>query len=113
MKPGTCDRNLTPTSTGCGSAALATVGASLGVQMLHGQLNEAAMTLTVFPAAGVSRLPLSSTARLLMTVGPRMPGRQTYVHAVRPVAACHVAPPSVETSTAVTLPPTSVAVPLI
>src|SRR6185312_949719 len=58
----------------------------------HGQL-----TVIDVPAEGVSRLPLSSTARVLVV----------------PVAGCQLAPPSVETSTPATVPPTSLAVPLI
>src|ERR1700690_1095216 len=40
-------------------------------------------------------------------------GVQLYVQFARPGAGCQVVPPSVETSTAATVPPVSVAVPVI
>src|ERR1700730_9748017 len=68
--------------------------------------------VTDTPALGDSRLPLSSTARLLMVAGPGRPVFQEYVHDVVPLAGCQVEPPSVETSTpASTPPPLSAAVP--
>src|SRR6185436_13462233 len=70
-------------------------------------------TVTVTPVLA-PRFALSSTARLRMpTIEPAAPGVQLYVHVWRPVAGCHVRPPSVETSTAPTMPPMSVAVPVM
>src|SRR2546428_199277 len=108
MKPLTSERNLRPTSTGCGSLAFAKAGVVVASQMLHGQV-----TLTVVPAPGVSWLPLSSTARLLITAGPALDGAQWYVQFAPPVARCHDTPPLTETSTAATVPVGSDAVPLI
>ena len=77
-------------------------------QIEHGQV-----TLTLTPGPGVSRFPLSSTARDLITVDGAPWAIQEYVHEVVPVAGCHVVPPSVDTSTpATTPPPVSLAVPV-
>src|SRR2546427_2569637 len=111
MKPPICERNFTPNSTGCASTTLATAGVADRSQMLHGQVK--AVTLTLVPALGVSRFPLSSVARLLITAGPPVDGVQWYVQFPCPVARCHDAPPSTETSTAATMPLASDAVPLI
>ena len=64
-RPAVVERNFTPTST----AELSVVSAALaGVaplpQMLHGQLWLPVPAVTVTPAPGVWRLPLSSAARL-------------------------------------------------
>src|SRR5687768_6814794 len=71
------------------------------------------VTITVRPAPGVSRLTLSSTARVLMVNVPALGATQLYVQVSSPTARCHVVPPSVETSTAAMTPPTSEAVPLM
>ena len=82
-----------------------------GVQMLHGHVF--ARDVDARPGPGVSMLPLSSTARLLIRTVPAAGCVVMYVQFAPPVAACHVAPPSTETSTpATTPPPMSVAVPL-
>jgi hypothetical protein len=52
---------LTPTSIDAGSPESAVLGLVLVPQIEQGHL-----TLTVVPAPGVSRLPLSSTARVLI-----------------------------------------------
>src|SRR5215467_13074752 len=70
-------------------------------------------TVTATPADGVSRLALSSTARLRTLIDPALRGVQEYDQVDSPVAGCQVCPPSVETSTpATTPPPTSTAVPV-
>ena len=55
--------NFTPTSVAAASPESACAGVVLVPQIEQGQL-----TLTVVPAPGVSRLPLSSTARDLIVV---------------------------------------------
>src|SRR6266550_5772197 len=80
--------------------------------MVQGQF--AGPMVTVVTAVGCSRLPVSSTARLLMLAVPSTPGRQLNVQFSRPAARRHVDPPSTETSMPPTTPPPlSVAVPLI
>src|SRR5205823_5273244 len=111
-KPAVIDRNLTPSSTAGGSGKLATDGVDVTSQMLHGHVC-VLMTLTVALGPGVSTLPLSSVARLLITTEPAVAGLQWYVQLSRPVAECHDAPLSTDTSTAATIPPVSTAVPLI
>src|SRR5689334_22089232 len=111
MKPERVDRNLTPTSTAAVSFAEGLRGVVETFQMLQGHARGA--TFTVVPADGISRLPLSSTARLRMLTLPDFVGRKVYDHDERPRAGCH-GPPSRETSTpATTPPPESVAVPAI
>src|SRR5690349_13228361 len=71
-------------------------------------------TLTLISARGSCTFPLSSIARLLIVTGPGVVGVQVKLHAVVPVAALKVAPPSTETSTRATdPPPASLAVPLM
>ena len=67
------------------------------------------------PAAGVSRLPLSSTARDWIRACAEPVGDPRIASSVAvPAAGCHVCPPSVDTSTPATWPPpASVAVPAI
>ena len=57
------DWNLTPTSVEAGSPESGVAGVTLVPQIEHGQF-----TLTVTPGPGVSRFPLSSTARVLIVV---------------------------------------------
>src|SRR4051812_47815530 len=103
-------RNLTPSSTGLASPASMIAGVAAAFHRLeHGQLP--LLTVTVIPGPAISMLPLSSIARLRIVDGPGPPGSQLYVQLEPPCAACHVAPPSVETSTAATSPFVSVAVP--
>src|SRR5947209_19518413 len=72
------------------------------------------VTVTGNPAAGGSRLPLSSTARLWIEALIGREGVHAYVQLLVPVAGCQLLPPSTETSTpATTPPPWSAAVPLI
>src|SRR2546427_12777748 len=94
MKPLIWERNFKPSSTANESVELARAGVVVPSQMLHGQV-----TLTVIPPPGVSRLPLSSIARLLITFDPALDGIQWYVQLAPPVARCHDVPPSTETST--------------
>ena len=87
-------------------------GAKASSQMLHGQLT--GPTVTVVCVTGCSRLPVSSTARLRMFAVPVALGRQLYDQLLVPLAGCHVAPPSADTSTPPTTPPPpSAAVPVI
>ena len=62
MVPKRSEVNFTPTSMELGSAPSALVGVREVPKIEHGQL-----TVTVVPADGDSRLPLSSTARDLST----------------------------------------------
>src|SRR4051812_29623734 len=103
MKPSASERNLTPSSTAVGSLAAVAVVAEL--QIVQGQFCEPEPTVRVTPALGISRLPLSSTDRLLIVADPELAGVQLYVHVPRPVARCHVVPLSTETSTPPTTPP--------
>jgi hypothetical protein len=55
-----------------------------------------------------------STARLLIVAGPGVVGIHVKLHAVVPVAALKVAPPSTDTSTRATVPaPVTLAVPVM
>src|SRR5512135_2270451 len=56
-------------------------------------------TSTVTPVAGVSTLDAASVARDLMLYNPSGGRGQEYNHELVPDAWCHVAPPSVDTST--------------
>src|SRR5207249_11862013 len=106
------DRNLTPTSMALASFTSICQGTADVSQMVHGQA--ASVTVTVLALVVASRLPLSSTARLIRFVVPRMPGLHVKLQLSRPSARRHVVPPSTETSTAPTTPPPlSVAVPVI
>src|SRR6185295_10789341 len=97
---------------GLGSAASTFQGLAEEGQSVQG--HPAGMMFTVVTADGCSRLPVSSTARLMMFAAPRTPGLQLNVQLSRPDARRHVDPPSTETSTPPTTPPPlSVAVPLI
>src|SRR3954447_17668871 len=68
-------------------------------------------TVTVIEDVGISRLPLSSTARLKIVNVAFGGAVKVYVQEERPVAGCHVSLLSVEISTPPTTPPTSDAVP--
>ena len=108
---------MTPTSTGESAPASEVLGVAVALKMLVPDGLFCPCTVTVMPAAGVSRLPLSSTARLLMVTVPVPAGRPGIAPALtvgRRVAGCQVVPPSAETSTPPTTPPPeSVAVPVI
>src|SRR5437660_7126852 len=109
MVPKRSEVTFTPTSMELGSAPSGVLGASELPKMEHGHT-----TLTVVPADGDSRLPLSSTARDLSTADGLPWADQVYDQLVVPFAGCQVVPPSVETSTpATTPPPESVAEPVI
>src|SRR4051794_8361247 len=103
MKPFCSAVNLTPRLTAAESGSLTSVGTAPDDHTVHGHVRTPTVTLT--PAAGVSRLPLSSTARLLSVTEPVPLGVQVYVQLARPIAGCHVVPPSTDTSTAPTMPP--------
>src|SRR5919199_3808714 len=115
IEPAVSLRNFTPTSVAEASGSAATPGVAVLDQILHVDVPVVPDPMvTDVPADGVSRLPLSSTARLLIVVEPpHAPAVHEYVQLPRPVATCQVVPPSVETSTPPTTPPVSVAVPLI
>src|ERR1041384_7876679 len=99
--PATSDRKTMPSSTGLSAPTSATPGAELGAQMV---VNVGPETVTVAPDPGVSRLSLSSTARLRMVIAPAVPEtKPLYVQLARPCAGCQVAPPSSETSTPATM----------
>src|SRR3954470_397521 len=105
MKPGTSDRNLTPSSTGCASFSWTPVVD--GTKIEHGQAWAAAVKLTLVAAP---MFAASSTARAPTVTGPFDP-LTVALHDVVPLARTRVAPLSVEISTAATIPPTSDAVP--
>src|SRR5262245_62095555 len=111
MNPAAVARNFTPNSTEPVSVDEGFAGTVDAVQMLHGQGRGA--TVTLIPADGVSRLPLSSTARLRRFTVPDLFGNQVKLHDASPAAGCQVVPPSTEISTPATAPPVSVAVPVI
>ena len=67
--------NLTPTLTDAVSGSLAITGAASDDQIVHGHV--AVPTVTVTPVPGASRLPLSSTARVLITGVGAATGVQT------------------------------------
>src|SRR4051812_4712021 len=114
MKPLTSVRNFVPSSTDDGSPSSTGFGGTVdALQIEQGHVRDS-VTETATPAPGVSRLPVSSYARLLIVTLPFPAAVQLYVQLDPPVAAFHVVPPSVETSTpATTPPPVSLAVPLI
>src|SRR3982751_305077 len=95
MKPARSERNFIPTSIGFWSEMDATDGAVVSGNLVHGQ---------ALPG-GVSRLRLSSTARLRTCAAPLDPGVKVYDQLERPVASCQRWPPSTETSTPPTTPP--------
>jgi hypothetical protein len=75
--PPTSLRNFTPTSTAAVSESAATPGVAVSGQIVHGQVAGPGLpTVTVTPAPGASRLPLSSAARLLMVTDPEPLGVQ-------------------------------------
>src|SRR4051812_42699790 len=101
-------RNFTPSSTALASPSSTIVGVVVaGFHRLHGH-----DLVTVTPADGDSTLPLSSIARLLIDIAPTPLIGHESDQVVRPVARCHVVPPSSETSTAATRPSASEAAPV-
>src|SRR5260370_4932384 len=104
---------VAPWGVGVGVGVTVGVGVAVGVGV--GVAVGPLPMVTVMPAEGVSRLPLSSTARLRMFTDPTAPVVHEYVQLLVPlVAGCHVTPAFVDTSMpATTPPPASVAVPLI
>src|SRR5437016_3822905 len=104
-EPAMSEVNLTPSSAEFESEEK-TVGLAAGLK----RLKPCSMTVTVVPAEGVSRLPLSSTARVLMVMLPGTAGTQlndqvAEAAALARVAGCQVWPPSTESSTPATTPP--------
>src|ERR1700730_14997011 len=109
IKPTASGWNLTPTSMALASLLSTCHGAADAPQMLHGQ--SADVTVTARGVFAPSMLPLSSTARLRRFAVPSTPGLQVKLQLSRPVARCHLTPPSKEISTAlITPPPLSTAV---
>src|SRR5262249_34499981 len=105
MKPSASLVNLRPSSIGLGSFADATIGSAEGFhRLVHGQSPGPIATVT--PGPGVSTLPLSATARGRNVALAPAPGLKSYAQVVGVgiCAGCQVRP-SVETSTAATLPP--------
>src|SRR5260221_4016234 len=103
---------------GCWSVAAGMAGTSVGRKAEQGQLVVIGVTLTEIAFAagglpGVSMLPLSSKPRDSITTVPAVAGTQLSVQLEAPLATCQVVPPSTETSTPATVPPTSEALPLI
>ena len=117
MVPATSDLNFTPSSTELSGPWSVTTGVDVLVQMVlqllvHPLPPPPPITVTLVLPAGVSRLPLSSTARLRITA--LLPEAvQEYVQIPCPVAGCQFVPPSVETSTPPMTPFVSLAAPLI
>src|SRR5262245_39922007 len=108
MVPSTSALNRTPTSTELVSPWSTVHGVTFGPAMVQGHPMS-----TVMLGDDASMLPLSSTARERIRALGAPWAIHEYVHDVVPVAGCHVAPPSAETSTPATVPPASVAVPEI
>src|SRR5947207_5646636 len=101
-----------PVSIGWPSVTGAVAGASVARNALHGHVGPPPPLPTVTvtePAAPM--LPLSSIPRARTVTVPLAGVLHENVQLVVPFAAAHVAPPSVETSTPATTPPTSDAVP--
>ena len=73
MKPPVSAVNLTPSSTAAGSLTATVPGVAPAPQML---MPPDDVIVIVTPADGVSRLPLSSTARLRMVAVPMVGGDQ-------------------------------------
>jgi hypothetical protein len=71
------------------------------------------ITVTAICVGGSCTFPLLSTARLLIVAGPGVLGVQLKLHEVVPVAKLKVAPLSTDTSTRATVPPVSLAVPVM
>jgi hypothetical protein len=72
------------------------------------------ITVTVICVVGFCTFPLVSTARLMIVACPGVVGVNAKLHAVVPVAALKVVPPSTDTSTRATdPPPVSLAVPVM
>src|SRR6188472_489928 len=115
IEPATSEVNFTPSVTEAVSESATVPGTVDAVQTLHGQPPppEPDPTVTGTPGPAVSRLPLSSTARLRIVVEKFPDGVQVYVQLARPLAGCHVLPLSTDTSTPPTTPPVSDAVPAI
>src|SRR5437867_10690896 len=110
--PLTSGRNLTPSSTAAESLVAICAGVADALQMLQGHPT-GVVIVTATPPLGVSRLPLSSMARLMIVLVPVLVGVQAKLQFSRPVAGCHVLPPSTDTSTPPTTPPpASVALPV-
>src|SRR5262245_28197982 len=108
------DRNRTPSSTGRSGPASSISGRVSLLQRLHGHApSGGASTVTGTPGPGSSTFALSSNARLTITTGPATVGVHCSAQFVVPVAAVHVRPPSIETSTRATVPAASNAVPSI
>src|SRR6266511_5473149 len=98
MNPLMSERNFIPRFTAAPSV-LSGPTVSEGENMLHGQLiGAAAPMVTVTPADGVSRRRLSSEARLRIVTDPVVVGVHLYDQFSRPIAGCHVVPPSSDTS---------------
>src|SRR3954451_9455701 len=116
MDPFWFARNFTPTSIAALSSSDSEAGVAVDGQMVQGQSPAGGVPLPnviVRPVPGVSVRAESSVARVLIDTVLLTLGVNVYDHDVVPVAGCHDVPPSIETSTPPTTPPTSLAVPLI
>jgi hypothetical protein len=92
----------------------ATVAPSVGEVIVEIGGVVSRITVTVICVVGFCTFPLVSTARLLIVSCPGALGVNVKLHAVVPVAALKVAPPSTDTSTLTTdPPPVSLAVPVM
>src|SRR5262245_44175767 len=98
------DWNFTSSSTDPVSGTAAKLDVSVLDQIVHEQVcppPPPLPTVTVTPKAGVSRFPLSSTARLRRVTVPAVVTVHANVQLVVPEARRQVVPPSVEMSTPV------------
>ena len=116
--PAIEDLNFTPTSNGCPSWSLGSVGLIVAGKILQGQvgIDPPIVTLMLLEdpdAPGTPMLPLSSKPRTLIVAGPGNVGVQLKVQLDVPLTNCQVVPPSTEISTPASTPPTSLALPLI
>src|SRR5262249_41496286 len=96
-------RNFVPSSTELVSPSSRGAGGTVEAPQILQQ--GPATTLIVTPAEGISVLPLSSYARLLIATAPEPETVPVKVQLVVPVACAQVAPPLSDTSTPATMPP--------
>src|SRR4029079_14078947 len=116
IEPATSEVNSTPSVTGAVSESATVPGTIDAGHTLQGHPPppEPDPTVIGMLAPGASRLPLSSTARLRIVVEKLPEGGHVEVQFARPLAGCHVAPLSTDSSTPPTTPPpVSAAVPVI
>src|SRR6266516_473556 len=103
--PSVCAKNFTPSSTDGVSVVAGVAGVRLPKMLYRAVM--ASCTVDV----DAPMLALSSTARAWIGWVARPLAKKVYVQLAVPEAGCQLTPPSVDTSTPATNPPTSAAVP--